>query len=85
MYIETEVPETYIGSITKNKDVEVDFPVIGESLKAKIRQVGNFINPNNRSFKIEDGVPNLKGKIKPNLTARLKLNDYTNPDAILMT
>ena len=84
MYIETEVPETYIGSITKNKDVEVDFPVIGESLKAKIRQVGNFINPNNRSFKIEVGVPNLKGKIKPNLTARLKLNDYTNPDAILI-
>ena len=84
MYIETEVPETYINSITKNKAVAINFPVLGETLNSKIRQVGNFINPNNRSFKIEIGVPNLNGKIKPNLTARLKLNDYTNANAILI-
>ena len=84
MYIETEVPETYIGSISKNKTVEVSFPILGETLNSKIRQVGNFINPSNRSFKIEIGVPNLKGTIKPNLTARLKLNDYTNENAILI-
>ena len=29
-------------------------------------------------------VPNLNGKVKPNLTARLKLNDYTNANAILI-
>ncbi|UAM97766.1 efflux RND transporter periplasmic adaptor subunit [Polaribacter litorisediminis] len=84
MYIETEVPETYIGSITKNKKVEVNFPVLGETLTSKVRQVGNFINPNNRSFKIEIDVPNLSGNVKPNLTARLKLNDYTNENAILI-
>ena len=84
MYIETDVPENYIGSITKNKMVEVNFPVLGETLNSKIRQVGNFINPINRSFKVEVGVPNLNEKVKPNLTARLKLNDYTNLNAILI-
>ena len=84
MYIETEVPETYIGSITENKIVEVNFPVLGETVTSKVRQVGNFINPNNRSFKIEIGVPNLNGKVKPNLTARLKLNDYTSNNAVLI-
>lgn len=84
MYIETDVPETYIGNITENKDVEVSFPVLGETLNSKIRQVGNYINPNNRSFKIEIGVPNLNGKVKPNLTAKLKLNDYTNTNALLI-
>ena len=84
MYIETEVPETYISSITKNKAVSVNFPVLGETVASKVRQVGNFINPSNRSFKIEIGVPNLNGKVKPNLTARLKLNDYTNANAILI-
>jgi len=84
MYIETEVPETYIGDITKNKDVEVNFPITGETINTKVRQVGNFINPNNRSFKIEIAVPNSNGNIKPNLTAKLKLNDYTNPNAILI-
>lgn len=84
MYIETEVPETYIRSITKNKTVEVNFPILNQTMQSKIRQVGNFINPNNRSFKIEIAVPNSNGNIKPNLTARLKLNDYTNPKAILI-
>ena len=84
MYIETEVPETYISSITKNKAVRVNFPVLGETVTSKVRQVGNFINPSNRSFKIEIGVPNLNGKVKPNLTAKLKLNDYTNTNAVLI-
>ena len=84
MYIETEVPEIYIGSITENKTVEVNFPVLGETVTSKVRQVGNFINPNNRSFTIEIGVPNLNNKVKPNLTARLKLNDYTSEKAILI-
>jgi RND family efflux transporter MFP subunit len=84
MYIETEVPETYISNITEGKFVEVNFPVLGETLNSKIRQVGNYINPSNRSFKIEIDVPNLKGTIKPNLTAKLKLNDYTNNNAILI-
>ena len=84
MYIETEVPETYIGSITKDKLVTVNFPVLGETVTSKIRQVGNFINPSNRSFKIEIGVANFNGNIKPNLTAKLKLNDYTNENAVLI-
>jgi RND family efflux transporter MFP subunit len=84
MYIETDVPESYIGNITENKAVEVNFPVLGEIVNSKIRQVGNYINPNNRSFKIEIGVPNLNGKVKPNLTAKLKLNDYTNTNALLI-
>ena len=84
MYIETEVPETYLVSITKNKAVEVNFPVLGTTLQTKVRQVGNYINPSNRSFKIEIDVPNNAGAIKPNLTARLKINDYTNAKAILI-
>jgi membrane fusion protein (multidrug efflux system) len=84
MYIETEVPETYISSITKNKAVRVNFPVLGETVTSKVRQVGNFINPSNRSFKIEIAVPNFNGKVKPNLTAKLKLNDYTNTNAVLI-
>ena len=84
MYIETDVPENYITSITKGKKVEVNFPILGKIVNSKIRQVGNFINPSNRSFKIEVGVPNQDLDIKPNLTAKLRLNDYTNTKAILI-
>ncbi|CAM1342710.1 efflux RND transporter periplasmic adaptor subunit [Tenacibaculum aestuarii] len=84
MYIETDVPESYITSIKKGKVVEVEFPVLGEKMTSKIRQAGNFINPANRTFKVEVGVPNADGKIKPNLTAKLKINDYSNEKAILI-
>jgi RND family efflux transporter MFP subunit len=84
MYIVTDVPESYISSIKKNKMVEVNFPILGRSYDTSIRQVGNFINPSNRTFRIEVGIPNLDGEIKPNLTAKLRLNDYSNSNAILI-
>ncbi|CAL2077269.1 efflux RND transporter periplasmic adaptor subunit [Tenacibaculum sp. 190524A02b] len=84
MYIETDVPESYISTVKKGKEVQVEFPILGKTLASKIRQAGNFINPANRTFKVEIGVPNKDRSIKPNLTAKLKINDYTNPKAILI-
>jgi len=84
MYIETNVPENYISSITKNKKVEVTFPVLGKTVYAKIRQAGHYINPANRTFKVEIAIPNKDKSIKPNLTAKLKINDYTNENALLI-
>lgn len=84
MYIKTDIPESYITSITEGKKVEVTFPVLGKTLESEIRQTGNFINPANRTFDVEIAVPNKDKSIKPNLTARLKINDYTNDNAILI-
>jgi RND family efflux transporter MFP subunit len=84
MYIATDVPERYVASITKGKKVKVNFPVLGENLTSTINQVGSFINPSNRSFRIEVPVPNKDGNVKPNLTAKIQINDYTNNTAILI-
>jgi len=84
MYIETNVPERYISNVIPGKDVQVNFPILGKTIDAKVRQAGNFINPANRTFKIEVAVPNKDNTIKPNLTAKLKINDYTNEKALLI-
>jgi RND family efflux transporter MFP subunit len=84
MYIETDVPERYIPTVTKNKNVLVEFPVLNKTVEAKVRQAANYINPENRSFKVEIAVPNQDKTIKPNLTARLKINDYTNENTVLI-
>lgn len=84
MYIEVEIPETYLGSVIKGKEALVYFPVLGDSITTKIRETGNFINPSNRSFEVEIPVPNKEGKIKPNLTAKVNINDYTSENAILI-
>jgi RND family efflux transporter MFP subunit len=84
MYIETDVPELYISEVVPGKDVQVDFTVLNKQMDAKVRQAGNFINPANRTFKVEIAVDNKDKTIKPNLTAKLKINDYTNDKAILI-
>ena len=84
MYIETDVPEKYITNVTKDKNVEVEFPVLGKTINTKVRQAGDFINPANRTFKVEIAIPNKDKSIKPNLTAKLKINDYTNKKALLL-
>ncbi|WP_179374777.1 efflux RND transporter periplasmic adaptor subunit [Winogradskyella wichelsiae] len=84
MYIETEVPERYVSEVTKGKSVSVNIPVLGKTIDTKIRQAGDFINPANRTFKIEVEIPNKDKAIKPNLSARLKINDYTSENALLI-
>ncbi|WP_040279317.1 efflux RND transporter periplasmic adaptor subunit [Psychroserpens damuponensis] len=84
MYIETEVPERYVANVVEGKKVTVELPVLGKTIETKIRQAGDVINPANRTFKAEIEIPNTDKSIKPNLTARLKINDYTNESALLI-
>ena len=70
--------------MVKNKTVIVEFPVLGKTIHAKIRQASNYINPANRTFKVEIAVPNKDKSIKLNLTVKLKINDYTNKKALLI-
>jgi len=84
MHIKADVPERFIKNVTKGKDVTVEFPILGETITTTVKQTGNYINPNNRTFAIEVDVPNTNGTIKPNLSAKLKINDYTSENAILI-
>lgn len=84
MYIDVEVPEAYLKTVNNGKQALVYFPILKDSVVTEIRQTGNFINPSNRSFTIEIPVPNKNGTIKPNLTAKVQINDYTNDTAILI-
>ena len=84
MYVESKVPENYINSITKGKDVVIEAPMLNINLKSKIRLVANYINPLNRTYRIEAEIPKNNYKIKPNLNVKLKVNDYTSENAILI-
>lgn len=78
MYVSTSVPETYIGKLKVGTIVDVYLTSLGKTYKGKVRQVGNFINPNNRSFGIEVSLPNPDNLLRPNQVAKLKITDYTS-------
>lgn len=83
MTISAEVPETYIQHVKKGKKVDLYIPVLNTKAETTITQTGNYINPNNRKFKVEMNVPkNIEAK--PNMSVHLNINDYHNEAAILI-
>ncbi|HET8753155.1 MAG TPA: efflux RND transporter periplasmic adaptor subunit [Salinimicrobium sp.] len=84
MYITASVPESYLGKIQKGTDVMVEIPAAGVEFKSEVKQVGNFINPSNRTFEIKVAVPGDQKMIKPNLIASVKINDYSAENAIVI-
>jgi len=84
MYITAEIPENYLGKITKGSQVLVEINSIGKEFEGVVEQVSDFVNPNNRSFSVKVSVPNPNGTVKPNLIATVKLNDYTAENTIVI-
>lgn len=84
MFVKASVPENYLGTIRMGTKVKVAFPSVGTAVEGDVRQVGNFINPNNRTFELEIAIPNKDELIKPNMMANLKINDYTKEGALLV-
>ncbi|MDO6738337.1 efflux RND transporter periplasmic adaptor subunit [Wenyingzhuangia sp. 2_MG-2023] len=83
MTISAEIPETFIKYVKKGKKVDLYIPVLDAKAETIITQTGNYINPNNRKFKVEMNVPN-NIEAKPNMSVRLSINDYHNETAILI-
>ncbi|HET8804512.1 MAG TPA: efflux RND transporter periplasmic adaptor subunit [Aequorivita sp.] len=84
MYVKASVPESYLGTIEKGTSVKITFPAINKQVEGKVKNVGNYINPNNRTFDIEIDVQNKDNAIKPNLVAKLEINDYSKDKAQLI-
>lgn len=84
MYVSTSIPETYIGKLKIGTEVDVYLTSLNKTYKGKVRQIGNFINPNNRSFGIEVSVPNPENLLRPNQVAKLKVIDYVSENAVVV-
>jgi RND family efflux transporter MFP subunit len=84
MYVSANVPESFIGKIKVGAIVDVQVKSTGKTYKGKVRQIGNYINPNNRNFSIEVAVPNSDNLLRPNQVAVLKIEDYKKANAILV-
>ena len=84
MYVEALVPENHLPNIKIGSEAIVNIPVLNLSQKTKISQTGNYINPNNRTFRIEAPLNNSNNIIKPNLAAKILITDYYNKKAIMI-
>ena len=84
IYAEAQVPEKYVSSIELGTEALVSIPLLNKEVTSKIVQSGNFINPNNRTFRVEAPVENKDKRIKQNLNARIKIKNYGNIKALVV-
>lgn len=82
-HIEAEVPESYAMNLREGSEVEVIFPGI-DTLNATITNIGSFINPNNRTFRILVDVKAKDGRFKPNQLTILRINDLSAPESVIL-
>lgn len=81
--VKANVPESYAASIHQGDMVKVVVPDADDSLIAKVTFAAKVIDPASRSFAIEIQIGASK-TIKPNMTALLKVADYSKKNAIVI-
>lgn len=83
VYVEADVTEIYLPVIEVGTPTTVSFPSLNKEIEASVAQIGNYINPDNRSFKSRINVANSDHSIKPNLLADLKILDFETKGIII--
>ncbi len=85
LFINAEVSETYLASVKEGDTVELSFPVYPDiKMKVAVHRIGNVINPANRTFKMQLRINNPGSKLKPNILAVMRINDFTTPSALIV-
>ena len=84
MHINADVSESYLGKFEVGDSVAVTFPSLNQSLTSTISAIGSVINSNNRTFTIEVELPDEGKLLRPNLLAVLRIEDFHQPDAVVV-
>lgn len=82
--ISADVSEAYAARIKNGNDALVSFPDLGKEIEAKLNFTSRFIDPTNRTFKVECKVSSKDVELRANMIAYLKIKDYTNEQAFCL-
>jgi len=84
VYISSDVSEAFINNIKLGDSVNITFPYSNEKVNAKITYKSNFINMNNRTFKVNASFNSGKGNYAPNMLTVVKFRDEYIPNSIVV-
>ncbi len=83
--IYADVSERYLAHVQKGDIAHISFPAFpGYTLDEKIFRTGKVINEKSRTFRIELKVNNDQKKLLPNLISKIKLNDFSADNSLIV-
>lgn len=79
VYLKADISENYLGKIKEGDTSIIRFSGAGIEIKSRINRIGDFINPNNRTFKVRFDLNNENHRLIPNMLAEVEVMDYNSP------
>ena len=83
--ISAGIPERYINDVTKGSKVTITFDILpGEEYEGTINYVSPTLSPINRTFEIEIVLNNPDRKLKPEMSANVKVTRFKVDNAVVL-
>jgi membrane fusion protein, multidrug efflux system len=85
LYINADVSENFLPMINPNDRVILRFPAFPDYEQyVPIHRVGNVINPENRTFRLQLRIDNPGERFKPNMIASMGILSYSADEALVV-
>lgn len=76
--------DRFAAYINKGDEVKIYLPDLNDTIYDKISFVSQVIDPQSRSIAIEADLSNKNNRLKPNMIAKLEINNYTADSATVV-
>lgn len=82
--VEATLADSYSAFVKEGDDVRIFIPNLNDTIVEKITFVSQAIDPQSRTITIEAKLKGNNQKLKPNMTAKLEINNYTAENATVV-
>ncbi len=85
LYINADVSESFLPLVDPSEKVILRFSAYPEyEEEVPVHRMGNVINPENRTFRLQLRINNPEEKFKPNMVASMNIRSHTADDALVV-
>ncbi len=82
--VSAEISENFASRIKKGNQAFIRFPDLGKEIESKLSFTSRYIDPTNRTFKVECRFSSNDIELRANMIAYVKIKDYTNETCIVL-
>lgn len=83
-YVETDLSEEFVNKIKMGDPVKITYSNSKDVFSSKVTFISSYINPNNRTFKVQVELPKTSFAIVPNMLTIVEFKNLTVPNAIVV-
>jgi len=82
--VTAEISENFASRIKNGNEAFIRFPDLGKEIETKLSFTSRFIDPSNRTFKVECRFTTKDIELRANMIAYVKIKDYSNDASLVL-